>query len=89
MVAAARAPGADLDFIAVNDLTDTATLAHLLKYDSVLGPLGEDVQVADGLPPVVADKDRARQVLVNLVDNGIKYTGMPAWAARRRDRYPA
>ena len=27
-----------IDFVAVNDLTDTKTLAHLLKYDSVLGP---------------------------------------------------
>src|SRR6266542_408876 len=29
----------DIDFVAVNDLTDTKTLAHLLKYDSVLGNL--------------------------------------------------
>ena len=29
----------DIEFVAVNDLTDTKTLAHLLKYDSVLGPL--------------------------------------------------
>ena len=29
--------GADLEVVAVNDLTDTATLAHLLKYDSVFG----------------------------------------------------
>jgi glyceraldehyde 3-phosphate dehydrogenase len=33
----------DIEFVAVNDLTDTRTLAHLLKYDSVLGPLAEDV----------------------------------------------
>ncbi len=31
----------DIEFVAVNDLTDTKTLAHLLKYDSVLGPLHE------------------------------------------------
>ena len=30
----------DIEFVAVNDLTDTKTLAHLLKYDSVLGPPG-------------------------------------------------
>jgi len=36
---------ANLDFVAVNDLTDIATLAHLTKYDSVLGPLSEDVRV--------------------------------------------
>ena len=41
---------ANVDFVAVNDITDTKTLAHLLKYDSVLGPLGEPVTVeGDGL----------------------------------------
>ena len=34
---AAHQAGADFEFVAVNDLTDAATLAHLLKYDSVLG----------------------------------------------------
>jgi glyceraldehyde 3-phosphate dehydrogenase len=33
----------DVEFVAVNDLTDTKTLAHLLKYDSVLGPLHKEV----------------------------------------------
>jgi glyceraldehyde 3-phosphate dehydrogenase len=33
----------DIEFVAVNDLTDTKTLAHLLKYDSVLGQLHEEV----------------------------------------------
>lgn len=32
-----------IEFVAANDLTDTKTLAHLLKYDSILGPLHEDV----------------------------------------------
>src|SRR5215213_6777749 len=36
-----------IDFVAVNDLTNTATLAHLLKYDSILGNLDADVK-ADG-----------------------------------------
>jgi glyceraldehyde 3-phosphate dehydrogenase len=35
----------EIEFAAVNDLTDTKTLAHLLKYDSVLGPLPEKVSV--------------------------------------------
>ncbi len=35
---------ADIDFVAVNDLTDAATLAHLLKYDSVLGNLKSEVK---------------------------------------------
>jgi glyceraldehyde 3-phosphate dehydrogenase len=35
---------ADIEFVAANDLTDTATLAHLLKYDSILGQLSEPVR---------------------------------------------
>ena len=35
----------DIEFVAANDLTDTATLAHLMKYDSILGQLKEDVKV--------------------------------------------
>ena len=34
----------DIEFVAANDLTDTKTLAHLLKYDSILGPLHADVK---------------------------------------------
>ena len=34
----------DIDIVAVNDLTDAATLAHLLKYDSILGNLKADIQ---------------------------------------------
>ena len=40
----------DVDFVAVNDLTNAATLAHLLKYDSILGNLQQDVAAtADGI----------------------------------------
>jgi glyceraldehyde 3-phosphate dehydrogenase len=45
---AARKQGADLEIVAVNDIGDAKTMAHLLKYDSVLGPFGEDVEAADG-----------------------------------------
>ena len=34
---AAHARGADIDWVGVNDITDNETLAHLLKYDSILG----------------------------------------------------
>ncbi len=44
---AAAEAGADIEIVAVNDLTDTETLAHLLKYDSILGRLDGDV-TADG-----------------------------------------
>jgi glyceraldehyde 3-phosphate dehydrogenase len=45
---AALAQEADLDIVAVNDLTDAATLAHLLKYDSIMGRLSEHVETKDG-----------------------------------------
>ena len=40
---AALASGADIEVVGVNDLTDNATLAHLLKYDTILGRLDADV----------------------------------------------
>jgi glyceraldehyde 3-phosphate dehydrogenase len=44
---AVRASGLDIEIVAVNDLTDNATLAHLLKYDSILGRLDADVSSTD------------------------------------------
>jgi len=44
---AAKAAGADIEFVAFNDLTDNATLAHLLKYDSTLGRYDGTVEVSD------------------------------------------
>ena len=45
----------DIEFVAINDLSDAGTLAHLLKYDSVWGPLGVDVR-GEGDVMVVGDK---------------------------------
>jgi glyceraldehyde 3-phosphate dehydrogenase len=45
---AVRQSGADIEIVGINDLTDTATLAHLLKYDSVLGRLGVPVTAGEG-----------------------------------------
>jgi glyceraldehyde 3-phosphate dehydrogenase len=44
---AALAQGADLEVVGANDLTDNKTLAHLLKYDTVLGRIAEDVSYDD------------------------------------------
>lgn len=44
---AAEERGSDIEVVAVNDLTDNKTLAHLLKYDSILGRLGKDVEFDD------------------------------------------
>jgi glyceraldehyde 3-phosphate dehydrogenase len=44
---AAHAAGADIDWVGVNDITDTKTLANLLKYDSILGPFPGEVSHTD------------------------------------------
>jgi glyceraldehyde 3-phosphate dehydrogenase len=60
------ASGADITVVGVNDLTDTRTLAHLLKYDSILGRLDGEVTAGDGSItvngvsiPVFAERDPA------------------------------
>jgi glyceraldehyde 3-phosphate dehydrogenase len=49
---------AEIDFVAVNDITDTKTLAHLLKYDSVLGNLQQEISATDNGIRVGADEFR-------------------------------
>jgi glyceraldehyde 3-phosphate dehydrogenase len=80
---AALAKGSDLEIVAVNDLTDTKTLAHLLKYDSVTGRLDATVEVdgdsivVNGKPiKVLADRDPANLPWGDLgVDIVIESTG--------------
>jgi glyceraldehyde 3-phosphate dehydrogenase len=48
----------DIDFVAVNDLTDTKTLAHLLKYDSLLGNLEHEITATEN--SIKVDKDEFR-----------------------------
>ncbi|HKP85525.1 MAG TPA: type I glyceraldehyde-3-phosphate dehydrogenase [Blastocatellia bacterium] len=48
----------DFDFVAVNDITDTKTLAHLLKYDSVLGNLDADIKAGENSISVDGDEFR-------------------------------
>lgn len=64
---AIRESGADIQIVGINDLTDTKTLAHLLKYDSILGRLGvpvvaeEGAIIVDGVRiPVFAERDPAQ-----------------------------
>ncbi|HEX6329677.1 MAG TPA: type I glyceraldehyde-3-phosphate dehydrogenase [Actinomycetota bacterium] len=59
---AAKQRGADFDFVAVNDITDANTLAHLLKYDSVLGTFDRDVSAGENA--VVVDGDELRVLAV-------------------------
>ena len=48
----------DIDFVAVNDLTDTKTLAHLLKYDSIMGNLEHSISADGDMISVDGDKFR-------------------------------
>ena len=61
---AAKEQGADLEIVAVNDLTDTKTLAHLLKYDSILGRYKGTVEHDDVMIPfVLVTKDNVDQFM--------------------------
>ena len=81
---AAKAAGADIDFVAVNDLTDNKTLGHLLKYDSILGRYpGTVEETAEGLRVdgddlrVLAERDPASLPWGELgVDVVIESTGL-------------
>jgi len=46
----------DIDFVAVNDLTDTKTLAHLFKYDSIMGNLDHKIEAGDGVIKVEGEE---------------------------------
>ena len=57
---------ANIEIVGINDLTDTKTLAHLMKYDSILGRIGVPVEAGDGqitvdgkVIPVFAERDPA------------------------------
>src|SRR3954453_10152867 len=55
---AAHAAGADIDWVGVNDITDTKTLAQLLKYDSILGRFPGEVEATENA--VVVDGKELR-----------------------------
>jgi len=83
VVRAAKQHGADIDFVAVNDLTDTKTLAHLFKYDSVHRTYKGDVKAGEGSLvidgddiKVLAEKDPAKLPWADLkVDIVLESTG--------------
>lgn len=81
---AVLASGADIEIVAVNDLTDNATLAHLVKYDSILGRLphevkasADEITVGGKTVKVYAEKDPANLPWGELgVDVVIESTGL-------------
>jgi glyceraldehyde 3-phosphate dehydrogenase len=94
---AVLAQGADLEIVAVNDLTSPEALAHLLKYDSVGGRLKESVEVLDGdlvvdgrAIKVLAERDPANLPWGELeVDIVIESTGFFTKAAAARKHLDA
>jgi glyceraldehyde 3-phosphate dehydrogenase len=91
------AGGHDIELVAYNDLGDPATIAHLLKYDSVLGRLGQSVQVtAEGITvgrhtiKILAERDPAKLPWGALgVDIVIESTGFFTKAADARKHLQA
>jgi len=89
---AASIPSGDIEIVAANDLTDPGTLAHLLKYDSVLGKLPLDVSVSDDTIrvggqtiKVLAERDPSNLPWKDLgVDVVIESTGLFTKAADAR-----
>jgi glyceraldehyde 3-phosphate dehydrogenase len=79
-----EALGAEIEWVAVNDLTDSKTLAHLLKYDSILGPYDGVVEAREGALEVdgkqlkvLAERDPAALPWGDLgVDVVIESTGL-------------
>ena len=94
---AVSASGADIDLVAANDLGDIPTMAHLLKYDSVLGRLGQPVTVtSDGIKvgdhtiKILAERDPANLPWADLgVDVVIESTGFFTKAADARKHVDA
>ncbi|HEV7727884.1 MAG TPA: type I glyceraldehyde-3-phosphate dehydrogenase [Modestobacter sp.] len=94
---AAAASGKDIEIVAVNDLTTPEALAHLLKYDSILGKLAEDVSVVgDGIKvggatiKVLAERDPANLPWGDLgVDVVVESTGFFTKAADARKHVDA
>lgn len=94
---AALEQGADLEIVAVNDLTSPEALAHLLKYDSVTGRLGVSVEVADGglvvdgkTIKVLAERDPSNLPWADLdVDIVIESTGFFTKASDARKHIDA
>jgi len=94
---AALAQGADLEIVAVNDLTSPEALAHLFKYDSVGGRLKESIEVKDGnivvngnVVKVLAERDPANLPWGELgVDIVIESTGFFTKAAAARKHIEA
>jgi len=67
---AAHESGADLDIVAVNDITDNATLAHLLKYDSILGRFPGEVAEGGGSISVDGKESRSSKSATRRICRG-------------------
>ena len=92
---AAYEAGSELEFVAVNDITDAATLAHLLKYDSILGRFPGRVEARDEALAVdgheikvLAERDPAGAAVARAGGRGRDRVHRPVHEARRRGQAP-
>jgi glyceraldehyde 3-phosphate dehydrogenase len=89
---AVQASGADVEIVAANDLGDLATMAHLLKYDSILGRYPDEVTATDGgikvggsTLKILAERDPAQLPWKDLgVDVVVESTGLFTDATKAR-----
>jgi glyceraldehyde 3-phosphate dehydrogenase len=89
---AVRASGLDIEIVGINDLSDNAVLAHLLKYDTILGTLdadvtaeGDTIRVGDQVITAFADRDPANLKWGDLgVDVVVESTGFFTDATKAR-----
>jgi len=89
---AVRASGLDIEIVGVNDLSDNAVLAHLLKYDTILGTLdadvtatGDEIRVGDQVVKAFAERDPANLKWSELdVDVVVESTGFFTDATKAR-----
>ncbi|HET7356768.1 MAG TPA: type I glyceraldehyde-3-phosphate dehydrogenase [Nocardioidaceae bacterium] len=89
---AVQASGADIEIVAANDLGDLATMAHLLKYDSILGRYPDEVTATDGgikvgdsTLKILAERDPAQLPWKDLgVDVVVESTGLFTDATKAR-----
>ncbi len=75
----------DIEIVAVNDLTDNATLAHLLKYDSILGRLPHDVSL-EGEDTIVVGNQKIKALAIK--EGPARFPGV-TWASTSSSSPPA
>ena len=80
--------GADVEIVGINDLTDTTTLAHLLKYDSVLGRIDVPVEAAENAIVVDGTSIPVSQSGIRRICPGHRWVPPLSWSPPEYSRRP-